>query len=50
MREYYRLEKLRGKATLLEKPSAENGYTAKIRVEDPRGGADLYRLRLQWNR
>jgi hypothetical protein len=40
----------RGRATLLEKPSAENGYTAKIRVEDPRGGADLYRLRLQWNR
>ena len=40
----------RGSATLLEKPSAENGYTARIRVEDPRGGVDFYRLRLEWRR
>lgn len=38
----------RGKATLLEKPSAQNGYTARIRVEDPRSGPDFYRLRLEW--
>jgi len=40
----------RGRATLAERPSAQNGYTARIRVEDPRGGSDLYRLRLEWGR
>jgi hypothetical protein len=46
------LEKLdgRGKATLVERPGAQNGHTARIRIEDPRGGADLYRLRLRWVR
>ena len=40
----------RGKAALVEQPSEANGYKAKIRIEDPRGGADLYRLRLRWSR
>lgn len=40
----------RGKATLLEKPGEANGFTTKIRVEDTRGGADTYRLRLTWQR
>jgi|YNPMSStandDraft_1061717.scaffolds.fasta_scaffold00223_10 hypothetical protein len=38
----------RGRATLLEQPSPANNFTARIRVEDPRGGADFYRLRLEW--
>lgn len=40
----------RGRVTLAEPPSAANGYTAKIRIEDPRGGSDFYRLRLEWGR
>lgn len=37
----------RGRVTLLEQPSAANSYTARIRVEDPRAGADFYRVRLE---
>ncbi len=40
----------RGRVTLLEQPSAANGYTAKLRIEDPRGGSDFYRVRLEWGR
>jgi len=40
----------RGKAELVEKPTAENGYTAVIHIEDPQGVADTYRLRLQWEK
>lgn len=38
----------RGSVILAEKPSAENGFTVRIRIEDPRGGADTYRFRLRW--
>jgi hypothetical protein len=38
----------RGKVDLIDKPTEENGYTARIRIEDPQRGADTYRLRLQW--
>jgi len=38
----------RGRATLLEQPSPANNFTARIRVEDPRGGADFYRLLVTW--
>ena len=40
----------RGNATLVQKPSPENRHRAKIRVEDSKGGSDLYRLRLTWTR
>ncbi len=38
----------RGKVALVEKPTDENGYTVRIRIEDPQRGADLYRILLQW--
>ncbi|MGE5488994.1 MAG: hypothetical protein ACM3ZB_14355 [bacterium] len=38
----------RGSVELVQTPSAENGYTAIIRIEDPQSGADFYRLRLSW--
>jgi hypothetical protein len=38
----------RGTARLVESPSAANGGRAVIRVEDPRGGSDTYKLRLDW--
>jgi hypothetical protein len=40
----------RGRVTLVEKPSAANGFTARILIEDPRSGSDFYRLTLHWSR
>lgn len=34
----------RGDVDVIEQPSARNGYQAVLRVRDPRGGADVYRL------
>lgn len=34
----------RGDVDVIEQPSARNGYQAVVRVRDPRGGADNYRL------
>ena len=34
----------RGDVEVIQQPSAQNGYTTTIRVRDPRGGADNYRL------
>jgi hypothetical protein len=34
----------RGDVDVIQQPSAQNGYTTTIRVRDPRGGADNYRL------
>jgi hypothetical protein len=38
----------RGSVRLLEAPSAANGFAAKVQVDDPRGGADRYRIRIRW--
>jgi hypothetical protein len=38
----------RGRADLFEAPHRDNDYTAIIRVNDDRGGNDLYHLRLNW--
>ena len=48
----FKLEKKdgRGKITLVEPPSADNGYTAKVRISDPKGGEDRYHARLIWER
>jgi hypothetical protein len=40
----------RGNVSLFDQPSPANGFTARIRVEDPRGGADTYRVRLDWKK
>jgi hypothetical protein len=34
----------RGDVDVIEQPSSRNGYTATIRIRDPRGGADNYRI------
>lgn len=38
----------RGDVDVLEQPSARNDYTARVRVRDPRGGRDNYRLIASW--
>jgi hypothetical protein len=40
----------RGEVVLLERPWQGNGFTAVVRVSDPRGGDDRYHFRLQWRR
>ncbi len=38
----------RGMVDVIEQPSARNGYQATIRITDPRGGADNYRVTAYW--
>jgi hypothetical protein len=38
----------RGEVELIEQPSSGNGWTAKVRVRDPEGGADDYAFSLFW--
>ena len=38
----------RGKVSLVEQPSRNNNYTAVIRIEDSKGGADDYQIEMQW--
>ena len=38
----------RGTVSLFQPPGAGNDYTARIRVNDPKGGDDLYHIRLKW--
>lgn len=40
----------RGKVSLVQSPSASNGYTAIVRIEDSKGGADDYDFELRWPR
>jgi len=46
----FRLTKMDGRGTirLVESPTEKNGYTAWIRISDPRGGQDRYHARLTW--
>src|SRR5579885_1921405 len=38
----------RGNVDVIQQPSRQNGYTAIVRVEDPRSGSDTYRLAAYW--
>lgn len=38
----------RGKVRLIQEPNSWNDYTAKVRIEDSRGGADDYEFELHW--
>ena len=38
----------RGDVRLLETPSESNDFTARLRISDPKGGADRYHVRLRW--
>ena len=40
----------RGEVLLLEQPRRENGYTARVRIRDPKGGASDYSFTLSWTR
>jgi hypothetical protein len=40
----------RGKVELIQTPSASNGYTAIVRIDDNKGGADDYDFELRWPR
>ena len=46
----FELDKIngRGRADLFEAPQSSNDYTAILRINDDRGGPDLYHLRLNW--
>ncbi len=43
-----RVEEGRGTVAVIEQPNARNGYQAVVRIQDPRGGADQYRLTAIW--
>jgi hypothetical protein len=43
-----RLESGRGVVDVIEQPSARNNYQTVIRIRDPRGGADNYRISAYW--
>ncbi len=38
----------RGQFVVMQKPTAENNFAMIIRVYDPKGGADRYHLRIDW--
>jgi hypothetical protein len=38
----------RGQAWVVQQPTAQNGYTAVIRVRDPQAGASYYNLNVSW--
>lgn len=40
----------RGNVTIAEQPGDTNGQTLKIRVDDTKGGADRYVVRVKWKR
>lgn len=39
----------RGKVRVIQQPNRRNRYTTIIRIEDPKGGADRYRIRVEWD-
>lgn len=38
----------RGRADVIQQPSPQNGFTTVIRVQDPQGGSDDYRVAAYW--
>lgn len=40
----------RGEISIIDKPTASNNYTAKVRLTDPRGGRDNYKFRINWDK
>jgi len=43
-----RLQDGRGDVDVIQQPTAGNGYTTIVRIRDPRGGSDNYRLAAYW--
>ncbi len=40
----------RGEVQLLEPPTPQNDYVARIRISDPKGGDNKYRIEVKWKR
>lgn len=40
----------RGDVQLAEPPSLQNGWTARVRIDDPRASGAFYQVRLEWQR
>jgi hypothetical protein len=40
----------RGQVQLVEQPSEGNGYTVRVRIDDPARAGAVYRVRLEWER
>lgn len=40
----------RGRVELIQSPSADNAYTAVVRIEDTKSGDDVYEFELSWRR
>jgi hypothetical protein len=38
----------RGEVDVIQQPSSQNGYTAIVRIQDPRGGSDNYQIAGYW--
>lgn len=38
----------RGDVDVIQQPSSQNGYTAIVRIQDPRGGSDNYQIAGYW--
>jgi hypothetical protein len=38
----------RGSVDVVQQPGQSNGYTGVIRLRDPKGGADRYRIAVYW--
>jgi hypothetical protein len=45
---YVRVLNGRGSAEVVQQPTAQNGYTATVRIDDRSGGADNYRIAAYW--
>ncbi len=39
----------RGKVYIVQRPNRRNNWTTVVRIEDKKGGADRYRVRVTWN-
>ncbi len=39
----------RGSVRVVQQPNRGNNFTTIIRIEDLKGGADRYRIRVEWN-
>jgi hypothetical protein len=39
----------RGRVFVVEQPTRRNNFRTVIQIDDPKGGADRYRIRVRWN-
>lgn len=39
----------RGNVTVIQQPNRSNSYATTVQIDDPRGGADNYKIEIDWN-